>query len=227
MSSSPTCKDVPYDRGRDFTLIIHIGAFPLGLAVSSSSRVRSIADLVVLSKTKKKGVDCASGGVGSVGHLTSARLVNALKIETTHIPYQVIGPAMLDLLANRIDFSFPVTTDAVERAKRGDIRLLAVTAEKRMASLPDVPTMIELGFPDFTPLVWYGYAASANTPADMVERLYAAFAAVARKPSVEERLRALGLVFNIMGPAEFRKSMGEDAIHWRKIIADNNITAGQ
>ena len=87
--------------------------------------------------------------------------------------------------------------------------------------------MIELGFPDFTPLVWYGYAAWANTLADIVERLYAAFAAAARNPSVEERLRALGLVFNIMGPAEFRKYMGEDAIHWRKVTADNNITAGQ
>ncbi|HSV83064.1 MAG TPA: tripartite tricarboxylate transporter substrate binding protein [Ramlibacter sp.] len=214
---------LPYVLERDFRPVVGVGAVPLLLAVSAKSGVRSIADLAALAKSRPGGASYASGGIGSLGHLAPARFLRDLKISGTHVPYRGVAPAMQDVAAGRVDFMFVSSLEGMEMARSGLVRVLGVTSEQRLPSLPDVPTMAQLGFPDFTPAVWYGFVVPANTPADVVERLAKAFVKVANDPAVRERLGGLGLTVKVRSAPEFGKYLQEESARWSRVVKDNNI----
>ena len=213
---------LPYDLERDFTPVIGVGSVPLLLAVPASSNIRSIADLVTAAKSPG-GISYASGGIGSLGHLAPARFARDLKITATHVPYRGVSPAMQDVVANRVHFTFVSSLEGVQTAKSGGIRVLAVTSEQRLPSLPDVPTMAELGFPDFNPSVWYGFVVRAGTPSEIVDRLYKTFAKAVSDPEVAERLHTLGLTVKTRSGADFGRYMRDEAIRWGRVVKENDI----
>ena len=214
---------LPYDLERDFTPVIGVGSVPLLLTVPASSSIRSIADLVTAAKSTPGGISYASGGIGSLGHLAPARFARDLKITATHVPYRGVSPAIQDVVANRVHFMFVSSLEGMQIAKSGGVRVLGVTSEQRLPSLPDVPTMAELGFADFSPAVWYGFVVPANTPSDITDRLYKAFAKAAVDPEVVERLSTLGLTVKIRSGAEFGKYMRAELIRWSLVVKENNI----
>lgn len=214
---------LPYDLQKDFRPVIGIGAVPLLLAVPASSSTRSIADLVAAAKAQPGGLSYASGGVGSLGHLAPFRFASELKIPATHIPYRGVAPALQDVVGNRVQLMFVTTPEGVPMAKGGGIRVLGVTSEERIASLPDVPTMKELGMANFTPAVWYGFVVPAKTPDAAVTRLHDVIAKVVAEPTVQARLAELGLAVKVTNGREFGKFMGEEWVRWRKIVKDNDI----
>ena len=134
--------------------------------------------------------------------------------------------AILALQSNQVQLFFPSTAEALGLAKSGKVRLLAVTSEQRVPTLPDVPTMKELGFAEFNPRLWYAFLAPANTPANIVSRLHDAFAKAITDPSVRERLTALGFTTELKDSAAVSAFMKSEAARWGKVIKDNNIKAG-
>jgi tripartite-type tricarboxylate transporter receptor subunit TctC len=216
-------QNIPYDWERDLTPVVGIGSVPLVLAVPAKSNIRSIPDLVAAANSTPGGLIYASGGAGSMSHLAPARLVRELKIKATHVPYRGFSGSVQALLGDQIHFMFATIADVIELAKSGTVRLLAVTSEQRTPSLPDVPTMAELGFPSFYPAVWYGYVVPANTPKDVIERLYTVFAETANDPGVQERLGKLGLTIKVTNGSEFGRYMHDEATHWQHVIEENQI----
>jgi tripartite-type tricarboxylate transporter receptor subunit TctC len=214
---------LPYDFERDFVPVAGVGAVPLLLAVSAKSDIHSLADLVALAKSTAGGVSYASGGIGSLGHLAPARFLHDLKITGTHIPYRGVSPAMQDVAAGRVHLMFVSSLEGMQMAKAGLVRVLGVTSDQRLASLPDVPTMAELGFPDFTPVVWYGFVVPSKTPPDVVSHLGAAIFKAANDPSVRQRLGALGLTVKLRSAPEFGKYVHEEAARWSRVVKENHI----
>lgn len=215
--------NLSYDLKRDFVPVIGVGAVPLMLVVPARSELRSIADLVKVARSSPGGISYASGGVGSMGHLAPARFVRELNIQATHVPYRGVAPAIQDVIANRAHLMFVSSLEGMQMVKSGGIRVLGVTSEQRLPTLPDAPTMKELGFASFTPSVWYGFVVPTGTPADIVDRLHKAFVKVANDASVRERMSALGLTVRIQSASEFGDFMRDEATRWGRVVKDNNI----
>ncbi len=214
---------LPYDLERDFKPVLGVGAVPLLLAVSAKSNITSVADLVALAKATPGGASYASGGIGSLGHLAPARFLKDLKITGTHVPYRGVSPAMQDVAAGRVHFMLVSSLEGMQMVNSGLVRVLGVTSEQRLANLPQTPTLGELGFPDFTPAVWYGFVVPSKTPPDVVDRLAKAFTKVSADPAVRQRLGDLGLTVKVRSAAEFGKYMQEETVRWGKVVKDNNI----
>lgn len=216
--------DLPYNIEKDFVPIVGVGAVPMLLAVPAKSNLRTLADLVAVAKVNPGGLTYASGGIASLGHLAPARLLSELKITGTHVPYRGVAPALQDLAGDRAHIMFVSSLEGVSSLKAGHIRVLGVTSEQRLPSLPDVPTMIELGMADFAPAVWYGFLAPAGTPQPIVDRLGKAFADAVQDPATRERLTGLGLTIHIRNSAEFGKQIREETVRWARVVKENKIT---
>jgi tripartite-type tricarboxylate transporter receptor subunit TctC len=214
---------LPFDPDKDFLPVVGVGAVPLGLVVNANSSLRSVADLIALAKSNPQGVFYSSGGSGSQTHLAPVWFAQEAKIAATHIAFRGGGPAAEAVLANQVQFTFASTVAVDGLVKAGQLRVLAVTSDHRVRSMPDVPTMAEQGFPDFTPMLWYGYVVPANTPKNIIDRLHVAFAAAANDPGVQERLEKLGLSVTVRGPAEFDRFIREESARWRRVIQENHI----
>ena len=216
-------QDLPYDLKHDFAPVFGTSAVPQALAVNAKSNTRSIPDLVATAKSMAGGINYSTGGTGSLSHLTSARLVQALKVNATPVPYRGLSGAAQAVLGNQVQFTIVNIPDVIELANSGDLRLLAVTSEQRLPNLPNVPTMAELGFPDLTSASWTSYLAPAGTPSDTIDRLYTAFAKAASDAGVQERLGKLGVVTRARNGAELGRFMNDESGRWRRIIEENQI----
>jgi tripartite-type tricarboxylate transporter receptor subunit TctC len=217
-------RDVPYDWERDFTPVFGAAMVPLAFAVRAKSNIRSFADLVATAKSMSGGINYGSGGIGSTSHLALARLTGELKISATHVPYRGFRGAVEALLGDQVQIICTTIADVLELTKSGDFRILAVTSDKRLPYLPDVPTMIELGFADFNATSWNSYVAPTKTPSDVIDRLYSAYAKAAADPGVQDRLGNLGVTMKPMNGIELGKFLHEDSARWRRIIEENHIT---
>jgi tripartite-type tricarboxylate transporter receptor subunit TctC len=215
---------LPYNLERDFTPIIGVGSFPMVMAVPIASKLNTFADVVAAAKSKE-GITYATGGAGTLAHLSTVRLLNEVKGTGNHVPYKGNADAIQALMGNQVQLFFPSTAEALSLAKSGKVRLLGVTSAQRVPALPDVPTMKELGFADFNPRLWFAYLAPANTPANVVKALHDAFAKAASDAGVKKRLTALGFAPEIQDPPAVSAFMKSEATRWRKVIKDNNITA--
>ena len=213
---------LPYNLERDFAPIISVGSFPMVLAVPVASKLNSFTDLVAAARSKD-GITYASGGAGTLAHLSSVRLIKELNGTGTHIPYRGNPDAIQGLLGKQVQLFFPSTAEALPLAKSGKIRLLGVTSEERLPTLPDVPTMKELGFAQFNPRLWFAFLAPASTPPNIVSGLHDAFAKAAMDPSIRERLTALGFAMEVKDPAAVSAFMKSEAGRWGKVVKDNNI----
>lgn len=219
----PTLQQVQYDWERDFTPVFGVTATPLVFAVRAKSNIRSVADLVATAKSMPGGINYASGGPGSISHLAAARLVTTAQISGVHVPYRGFSGAVQALLADQVQFICATVADVIELAKSGDFRLLAVTSEQRVPNLPDVPTMAELGFADFYAASWNAYLVPTNTPNDVVDRLYNAYAKTANDPAVQEQLAKLGVAVRARNRADLGKFLHEESVRWRRVIEENKI----
>jgi tripartite-type tricarboxylate transporter receptor subunit TctC len=216
-------QDIPYDWRRDFVPVFGASGVPQAVVVSGKSNIRSLADLATAARTAPAGINYASVGTGSIIQLTAARLVQALKLKATHVPYRGLSNAVQAVLGEQVQFTVVNMPDVIEQVKAGTLRLLAVTSEQRLPYLPNVPTLAEQGFADATVASWSAYVAPASTPPEIVERLHLAYAKAAADPAVRERLGKLGLAFNMMSGPQLGKFMADEAARWRRVIEDNHI----
>jgi tripartite-type tricarboxylate transporter receptor subunit TctC len=216
--------DLPYNIDRDFVPVVGIGSFPMALTVVESSKFRTYADLIAASKSGD-GLNYASGGTGSMGHLTALRMLKETGGKGVHVPYKGNAPALQGVLASDVHFMFPSTFEALPLMQGGKARVLAITSDSRLSTFPDVPTMKELGFGDSAPRIWYVFLMPAGTSADAVNRIQDAFAKALADPAIQANLSARGYITEIRTSTEAAAFLKAEATRWKKVVQDNGITS--
>ena len=211
--------NVPYDPLTDFSPIIHTASVPLILVVPESSPFHSVADIVAAAKAKPGALNFASGGVGTSVHLAGVLFNNAAGIDMVHIPYNGDGPAVVALLANNVSMMFGAQPSIASFIQSGQLRPLAVASAKRLASLPDVPTIAEAGLPGFEVDVWHGLFAPPNTSPDIIIKLHDAVAQILKMPDVREKMVNAGFEPAGGSSDDFSKLIAADAKKWPPVIA--------
>jgi tripartite-type tricarboxylate transporter receptor subunit TctC len=215
--------NVRYNLLRDFTPIGCAVRSTLVLVVPATSPNRTVADLVANAKSKPGGLSFGSGAIGSVGHLSGELFKRDANISAVHIPYQGNSAVLPDLIGGRIDFFFASQPEAVQGVAAGQLRALAVTAAQRIPTFPNVPTMIEAGYPGFDPSSNYGYMLPANAPAPIVEKLHDALAKVLASPAVQAHFKSLGLVPNTCTPDEWDATLKTEISRWGQVVKTAHV----
>lgn len=216
-------ENIPYDIYKDFVPVFGISKVPLVFAVNGKSNIKSINDLVAISRSQKGGINYSSGGIGSISHLAAANLIEDLGITGTHIPVRGFSAAVQALLGDQVQFICVSTADVTSLAKANAVRVLAVTDEHRVPLLPDVPTMAELGFKNFNAASWNAYLAPKDTPKAVIDRLFKAYTQAAEDPGAKAVLSRLGVEMDPLSEADLASFMQNEGKKWQRVIEANHI----
>jgi len=218
--------DLKYDPVRDFTPITVLFSYPSVVAVPASSPAKSLADLVALARTRPGGINYGSAGIGTVGHILGLMLQSATKSNMVHVPYRGGGPATLDLIAGRLDFMIFNPSGIIPNVQSGQLRLLAVTSKARFPSLPDIPTIAEVGYPQVDLDGWFGVAGPAGLPDPVVKALHGKLASVLKAPDLNARLQDQGWVIDPIAPDAFRDLIKRDIMRLGPLLKDSKLEPG-
>ena len=222
-------KRLAYDPAKDFAPIGMIGAVPLLVVVNASSPVKTIADLVALSKSRPQGLTYGSAGNGSPHHLGMEMFKAATGAKLTHVPYKGSSPAITDLLGGQIQVMFSDIPPALPHVRSGRLRAIAVTSAKRQAALPEAPTVAESGVPGtqgFEAVAWQSLVAPAGTQKDIVNRYADALAKVMAQPALRKKLEQDGFepVSRSMSPDELAAYIRDETERWGKVIKQSGAS---
>lgn len=219
--------DAGYDGIKDFEFVSMVANVPNLLVVSKQSGITSAQQLVDRAKEAPDTVAYASVGGGSLPHLTGLMFANEIGAQMLHIPYPGVAPATVDLLAGNVDTGFLNLPALMPHIQSGDLVPLAVAATKRGTQLPDVATMGELGFQDYEMGTWYGIAAPAGTPADVVAQLDEAVKQAMATPEVQDRLQQQGVELFYKNSADFLSYLNADAAIVLGLIDSSGVKDAQ
>jgi tripartite-type tricarboxylate transporter receptor subunit TctC len=212
-----------YDSSKDFAPIIEVGITPMVMVVSPNLPAKNLAEFVAYAKTRPGKLNFVSSGTGTTGHLAGEMLKFMAGLDMVHVPYRGGAPAAQDLIAGQVELMFQLVPQMQPHIAAGQLRALGVTAEKRSKALPDVPTMIEQGFPDFEVVTWFGFFAPANTPSAVVDRLNREIAKVIEAPDVTARLTELGSEYSRNSPKEFADFIQRDLRKWKLVVDKSGL----
>ena len=216
---------IPYDAARDFAPITQVASTPNVLVVNPSVPARNVQELIRHAKANPGKLNFGSGSTGSAGHLAGELFKSLAGIDMTHVPYKGAAPAMQDLVAGRLDLMFDNLASAQGQIKAGTVRALAVTTAKRSALAPDLPTIAESGLAGFDINTWFGVFAPAGTPADVVQRLHAAFTSALAAPDVRDRMLGLGAEPVGSSPREFAAYIAAEARKYAQLVKASGAKA--
>lgn len=202
---------LPYDTFKDFIPVIALGQQPLVIVTSPGKGYKTLKDMIAAGKAKPGSLNYSSVGVGSASHFGAERLRTAAGFEAQHLPFKGAADAVTDVVADRSDFSVQLTATTLPLIKDGKLVPLAVSAHKRIPSLPDTPTTIELGLPPESVYPFYtGVYVPAGTPQAVVDRLHREIVKALEAPAVQARFATLGVQPMPGSPAEFAKFFHDD-----------------
>jgi len=214
---------LPYDPDKDFESVAMIGVQPNVLVASTASGFTTVADLVAAAKAKPGALTFASAGVGSSSHMAGEKLRLAAKIDVRHIPFKDQG--LTEVMAGRIDFYFIPLAAAASALGSGKLNVLAVSSPKRVALLPDVPSIAEAGYPEAEFNFWLGLSVPAHTPRAIVDKLHDATEAALLDPDIVAKLAKLGVEPEQMTVDAFAKFVREDLAATVQLAKDAHIEA--
>jgi len=203
---------MPYATARDFAGIMTTASACYLLVVPPALGVKSVKDLIALAKSKPGQINFSSGSTGSGTHFAAEIFKNAAGIDVVHVPYKGVPEALTDTMANRVQFFMAPLASAITLVKEGRLLALGVSAEKRVRTQPDIPTIAEGGLTGFRWDSWSGLLAPAKTPRAIIDKLNQEITRVLRHPDVEQRLNALGAEPNPGTPAQFDKMIAEQLV---------------
>jgi tripartite-type tricarboxylate transporter receptor subunit TctC len=211
-------KSLPYHPLNDFAPVSMVATGPQTLVVNPSLPARSVKELVALARTRPGQLNFASSGTGGPMHLCGELLKLSAGIDIVHVPYKGGGPALTDVIGGQIEMTFIGAPASMPHIRSGRLRVLAVSTAKRVAVLPDVPTVAESGYPGFDVGALYAVLAPAGTPAPIVNRLSAELAKIVGLRDIRERLVALGLETAGSTPQYLTDFMRADIDKWHKLV---------
>ena len=211
---------LPYDPVRDYAPISLLANAPYLLVVHPALPAKSVAELVALVKARPGQLSYSSSGNGSGAHLAGEMLRSLARVEILHVPYKGAGPAMPDLIAGQVQLSFITYTAAGPHIKTGRLRALGVTTAKRSPTLPDLPAIGET-VAGYDSAVWYGFAAPAGTPLEIVSKLNAEVLRVLAAPDFRSRITLEAVSPIGSTPEEFGSFMKSEIVRWAKVVKDS------
>lgn len=217
-------KNLRYDSTRDFAPITLAVNLPMVLMVSSSSPARSLADFMAQAKAQPKALNYASVGNGSTSHLVMAMLARQGNLELTHVPYKGSAETVPALMSGQVQVMFDSAVVAITQGKAGTLRPLAVSTGKRLASMPDLPTVAEAGVPGFDMAAWYGVLAPAGLPTPIVQQLHLAFVRALEQPDLRQRLEENGSPVVTSTPEEFGIYIRSELGKWAQAVKASGAT---
>jgi tripartite-type tricarboxylate transporter receptor subunit TctC len=219
-------RKLAYDPDADYAYVGMLGSFP-NVVVSNPEAVaaQSIDELLAQARATPGRISYGSNGIGSLTHLSTEILASSAKVKFLHVPYQGAAPQMADLLSGRIGFSINGVQSVLPLIKQGKLRALAVTSATRIADLPNVPTLVEAGFPALDLPVWFAVYAPASTPAPALARLRAGMATLTASPAYGAELAKRGAVaMNLPAPASEAMFARERAL-WVEAVRSTGASA--
>ena len=216
-------KQCPYDPIKDFAPITELDTSPNVFIATKASGITSMKELVARAKANPNDLSYSHAGVGTTPHLAGEMLKLAAGINMTHIPYAGSGPAMQSILSGTVPLMCGSLPGAHPSIMSGAVRALAVTGPERWFDMPDVPTMIELGYPGFLADTFHGMFAPAGTPPDVIDKLVKVALNALKDQAFHEKLRTLGFDVIANGPAGLRDRVAAEVPRYRDIIAKAGI----
>jgi tripartite-type tricarboxylate transporter receptor subunit TctC len=222
LAINPTLYDkLPYDPQKDLAPIVLIANAPLVLVTGANSPYKTLADVINAAKAKPGQVNFASSGNGTVAHLTGELLQKAAGIKLQHIPYKGANQGLTDVLGGQVELYMSSVPTLIGHIKQGKLRALAVTSAKRVADLPNVPTINESGFKGFDAVTWFGLLGPAGMPRDAVAKVNAEFNKALKLPDVAKRLASEGADPAGGTPEQFGALIKEEIPRWGKVVKDS------
>ncbi len=213
----------PFDALRDFTPIAFVGRLPFVLVSNPSVQAANLQVLVEHMKAARLSYSFGSSGIGNTAHLFGELLARRAAIDLVHVPYKSSGEALRDLIAGRVQLQFITPIELAGPIQQGLVKPLAVASPVRIASLPNVPTMDEMGYEGFDSPTWFGFIAPSGVPADIIDRLSHAMREALMEPGVRARLARGGLELQDMDPSQFKQFIAKEMIRWESIVRDANV----
>lgn len=217
-------KRLAYDTIKDFTPIALVASAPIVIVVNPSTNITTLAELINDAKAKPDSIGFGSAGNGTPGHLTGALFETTAQIKLKHIPYKGSAPAITDLIGGQIPVMFDPIQSMITHINSGKVRALAVTSKNRSPLLPNVPTVAELGFPQFESTAWWAVFGPAKLPPSVTDILRTNIEKVAASSAYKERLGNLGVLPN----TDFKESLADFQIKeiakWARAVRDSGAT---
>ena len=221
---NPTLQEkVPYDLQKDLQTVAVIGSSPLVLVANPSVPAATLAALVDYARANPGKLNFVSAGIGTTPHMAGELLSLRANVKMTHIPYKGSGPAMADLVGGQVQLGFSSITAALPFIRDGRLRPLATTGSKRSPALPDVPTVIEAGYPGFEVDLWLGVFAPANVPASVVARMNAEIGTALQDQAVRDAFAKVGVEPRGTTVDEGARFVRAEFDKWSSVVRDAKL----
>ncbi len=218
LTINPALYAMPYNPQKDLLPITHISMNPVALVMNGSFPANTMKDLIAYAKANPEKLTYASAGVGSINHLAGELLAMITNTKMLHIPMKGGAPVLTELLAGRVDIFFSSPPILMPYVKAGKLKILMVSATKRMEQLPDVPTMTEAGIPDFQAQAGTGLLAPANTPRSIIERMNNEVVKYLKSDTAVKLLGRQGVQIVASTPEEFAAVIRSETERWAKVV---------
>ena len=214
---------LPYDTIKDFTTISELAIAALIMVVHPSQQMGSVSDFIALAKAKPGQLQYASAGLGNITQLAAELLSSMAGIKLLHVPYKGSGPAIIDLMADRVSVYFPPLPSGLPHVRAGKLKALAVTGSKPSLAAPGIPTIAQSGLAGYEAGSWYGLVAPPGIPSNIVGQLNAAVLKVLQSADMQERMKSQGLDAIGSSPAELETKVKNELAKWRRVFQAANI----
>jgi tripartite-type tricarboxylate transporter receptor subunit TctC len=219
---------LPYDPVGDFAPIALIASYPNTLLINRKSPFKSVKDIVAAARAKPRFLTYASGGVGTILHLSGELFQKAADIQLVHVPYKGGLAAIPDLLASRVDMLFANIGLSLPYVSSDELAVIAVTSKVQLPLLPNTPTLTDAGgLPGYETIDWFGILAPSATPKAIVDRLHAEISVILQLPEIKSKLLSQGAQLDDKTPAEFGEFIKAELAKWTDIIKTTGVKADQ
>jgi tripartite-type tricarboxylate transporter receptor subunit TctC len=226
MTINPSLLPNPaFEPQRDLAPVARLLVSPSILAVNNDVPARTVAELIALAKAQPGKLSIASPGTGTPQHIASELLKRQLGLDIVHVPYR--GAVFIDVIGGRVTMTFQNAGAILPSVREGKLRGLAMTARTRSPNMPELPTMIEAGVPDFEVTSWFGLLAPAGTPAPIIGKLHQEAVRIVSQQELREKYGMIGLDVVSDAPEAFAAIIRNDTAKWAKVIKDAGIKAGE
>ena len=224
-ASTGLYKNLSFDPVKSFAAVGLLGSTPYVVTVNPSVPAHNMKELVALAKAKPGSINYGSSGTGGVSHLSTELLKREAKVDFTHVPYRGDGPVITDLIAGQVQLTLGNVVAMLPHIRAGKLRALAVTGDTRMDVLPEVPTVKESGYPDYSVVGQFGLAAPAGTPPEIIKRLHTALVAAVQSPDLVKTFTSQGVTPQTSTPAQMQSLMASEQKVWTRLVKDIGISA--
>ena len=209
---------LPYDVQKDFAPITNVAIVPNVLALHPSVPAKTVKELVALAKARRGSLTYSSNGSGAPGHLAGELFKSMTGVDMVHVPYKGSAPATTAVVSGEVAMTFTTTPPVVPHAKSGKLKIIAVTTTRRIARLPEVPTVAESGLPGYEAISWFGLVAPAGAPAAIVSKINSDAVAILKTREMEERIADHGAQATPTTPDQLAAWIRSETVKWAKIV---------